>query len=94
MRWQLWLGALLLFGGLADTSTHAQLTEEQKRQLFLKAREQMRTVPTPTPSATPRPKPKPAKQDVEKGTAEKKTIEAKTTPEKPEADKVKKTGGM
>jgi serine protease Do len=39
-------------------------------------------------------KPKPAKQDVEKGTAEKKTIEAKTTPEKPEAGKVKKTGGM
>ena len=63
MRWQLCFCGLLLWSGLADTSMHAQLTEEQKRQLFLKAREQMRTVPSATPeeSATPRHKPRPAK---------------------------------
>ena len=49
------LCALLLVAGLAGTITHAELTEEQKKQLFLKTREKMRTVPTPTPeeSATP-----------------------------------------
>ena len=53
----------LLFLLLAGALTRAELTEEEKKQLFLKAREQMRTVgtPTPEPSATPHPKPKPAK---------------------------------
>ncbi|MEO5753885.1 MAG: peptidoglycan recognition family protein [Chthoniobacterales bacterium] len=61
-RWPLLLCLLLLGAGLLGTITHAELTEEQKRQLFLKAREKMRTVATPTPekSATPRSKPKPA----------------------------------
>jgi hypothetical protein len=35
-----------------------QLTEEQKKKLFLKAREDIRPVPRPSPTATPRPKPK------------------------------------
>ena len=58
---------------------HAELTEEQKKQLFLKAREKMRTVPTPTPeeSATPRRKPKPAKHPP----AKKKKTTPKPTPE-------------
>jgi hypothetical protein len=48
---------------LASLSTglsplRAQLTEEEKRKLFLKAREDIRPVPRPSPSATPRPKPK------------------------------------
>ncbi|MEO5719166.1 MAG: hypothetical protein ABIR29_11410, partial [Chthoniobacterales bacterium] len=63
-RWQFLLCALLLLAGLVGTITHAELTDEQKRQLVLKSRERMRTVPTPTPeeSATPRAKPKPAKK--------------------------------
>jgi hypothetical protein len=61
--WQLFLCVLLLLAGLAGRLTRAELTEEQKKQLFLKSREKMRTVATPTPaeSASPRRKPKPAK---------------------------------
>jgi hypothetical protein len=79
IRWQLVLCALLLLLGLAGAITHAELTEEQKKQLFLKAREKMRTVPTPTPeeSATPRRKPKPAKHPP----AKKKKSTPKPTPE-------------
>jgi len=39
-------------------SSLAQMTEEQKRELFLKAREDIRVVPSP--ATTPRPKPRPA----------------------------------
>jgi hypothetical protein len=79
IRWQLVLCALLLVAGLAGTITRAELTEEQKKQLFLKAREKMRTVPTPTPeeSATPHRKPKPAKHPP----AKKKKSTPKPTPE-------------
>ena len=35
-----------------------QMSEEQKKQLFLKAREDIRPVPRPAASATPRPKPR------------------------------------
>jgi hypothetical protein len=79
IRWQLVLCALLLLLGLAGAITHAELTEEQKKQLFLKAREKMRTVATPTPeeSATPRRKPKPAKHPP----AKKKKSTPKPTPE-------------
>lgn len=46
---------------------HAELSEEQKRNLFLRSREDIRPVPRvsstprprPTPAATPRPKPRP-----------------------------------
>jgi len=87
LRWQLCLCGLLLWCGLAGTSMHAQLTEEQKRQLFLKAREQMRTVPSPSPeeSATPRHKPKPAKHPPvkkKKSPAPKPTPEPEETPER------------
>ena len=37
-----------------------QMTDEEKRKLFLKAREDIRPVPRPSASATPRPKPKAA----------------------------------
>ncbi len=37
-----------------------QLTDAEKRKLFLRAREDIRPVPRPSPSATPRPKPKAA----------------------------------
>jgi hypothetical protein len=64
LRRSSWLGGVfLLILLLAGVITPAELTEEEKKQLFLKARERMRTVgtPTPGPSATPRRKPKPAK---------------------------------
>jgi hypothetical protein len=67
-RLHLALCALLLVAGFAGRITQAELTEEEKKQLFLKARENMRTVPTPTPesSATPRSKPKPAQHPPKK----------------------------
>ena len=48
---------------LASVSTdlprlRGQVTEEEKRKLFLKAREDIRPVPRPSPSVTPRPRPK------------------------------------
>jgi hypothetical protein len=81
--WQFVLCLLLLFGGLAGPPRAAELTEEEKRQLFLKARERMRTVPTATPekSATPRHKPKPARHPPAK---KKKSPTPKPTPEEEE----------
>ena len=38
----------------------AQLSEAEKKRLFLKAREDIRPVSKPSPAATPKPKPKPA----------------------------------
>jgi len=77
MRWQFLLCGLIL---LAGTITRAELTDEEKKQLFLKSREKMRTLASPTPqaSATPRPKPKPAKHPPAK---KKKSTKAKPTPE-------------
>lgn len=82
-HWHFILCALLLVGALASTLTRAELTEEEKKQLFLKARERMRTVPTPTPeeSATPRRKPKPAKKPPAK-----KKATPKPTPEEKEEE--------
>ena len=62
MRWQLGFWSLLLIVLLAGTLTRAELTEEEKKEIFLKAREKMHTVatPTPEPSATAHRKPKPA----------------------------------
>ena len=44
-RWSLLFCALLFLAGIAGTITHAELTDEEKKQLFLKSRERMRTVP-------------------------------------------------
>lgn len=41
-----------------ESRLNGQMTEEQKRQLFLRAREDIRPVPRPAASATPRPRPK------------------------------------
>ncbi len=62
LRPLLLLGAFVYLAGFVGSSLRAELTEEQKRQLFLNSRERMRTVPSATPekSATPRHKPKPA----------------------------------
>ena len=53
---------LLLFGWvlILVPAVRAQMSDEEKRQLFLQSREDIHPVPKPSPSATPRPKPKPA----------------------------------
>jgi hypothetical protein len=52
----------LLFGWvlLLIPTVHAQMSEEEKKRLFLQAREDIRPVPKPSPSSIPRPKPQPA----------------------------------
>jgi outer membrane biosynthesis protein TonB len=40
--------------------TRGQVSDAEKRRLFIEAREQIQPVKKPTPSPTPRPKPKPA----------------------------------
>lgn len=58
-KWRIFwlLVGVMLIGGAPVL--RAQMTEEQKRQLFLKAREDIKPVPRPAASATPRPRPKP-----------------------------------
>jgi hypothetical protein len=57
------LKLLVFLIGLVGVALRAQQTapdDAEKRRQFLKAREEMRTVPaTPSPEATPKPKPKP-----------------------------------
>ena len=51
---------LLLVWILKASAFAADAADEEKRKQFLKAREEMRTVPmTPSPEASPKPKPKP-----------------------------------
>ena len=51
---------ILIAGAGLRAQQTAPLDDAEKRRQFLKAREEMRTVPaTPAPDATPRPKPKP-----------------------------------
>ena len=45
---------------LTPAAMRGQTSDEEKKRLFLQAREQIQPVSKPTPSATPRPKPKPA----------------------------------
>ena len=77
MRWQVWFGCLLLVVSLIGSISRAELSEEEKKRLFLKARERMRTVATPKPEASPSPrhKPKPARHPPPK---KKKTVRPKT----------------
>lgn len=54
------LSSLLLVWFIKSSGFAADSSEEEKRKQFLKAREEMRTVPmTPAPESSPRPKPKP-----------------------------------
>ncbi|HEX4665023.1 MAG TPA: peptidoglycan recognition family protein [Chthoniobacterales bacterium] len=80
LRWPALLSGLLLAALLIGSVTRAELTEEEKKELFLKSRERMRTIATPTPeaSATPRRKPKPAQHPPAK---KKKAAKPKATPE-------------
>jgi hypothetical protein len=60
-RLSTWVCLIALFSGIVGARLSAQLSEEEKRKraLFLKAREEMRTVASPTPSKSPSPKAKP-----------------------------------
>lgn len=53
---------MVLFGGffLLLPAMRSQMSDEEKKRLFLQAREDIRPVSKPSPSATPRPKPQPA----------------------------------
>ena len=52
---------VFLLGALLPIPASNGITDEEKKKLFLKAREEMQTVePSPTPAATATPKPKPA----------------------------------
>ena len=52
--------SLLALWILQGTALRAELSDEEKKRQFLKAREEIRTIPmTPSPEATPRPKPRP-----------------------------------
>ena len=58
---------MLLFGWVLFLvpAARAQMSDEEKRQLFLQSREDIHPVPKPSPSATPRRKPKPASTSAE-----------------------------
>ncbi len=81
LRWPLFLSGLLFAALLAGSISRAELTEEQKKELFLKSRERMRTIATPAPeaSATPHRKPKPARHPPPK--KKKNASKPKPTPE-------------
>ncbi len=52
--------SLLALWILRSTVLHGQTTDEERKRQFLKAREEMRTLPmTPAPEPAPKPKPKP-----------------------------------
>lgn len=53
-----WLLAVVVLA-VGSRPLPAQMSEEEKRNLFLRAREDIRPVPRPQASATPRPRPKP-----------------------------------
>lgn len=53
----IFLGFLCVLA-LLPRAVNAQMSDEQKRQLFLRAREDIRPVPRSEPEPTPRPKPK------------------------------------
>ena len=73
----------LLCAGIVGPIVRGELSEEEKRkrEAFLKAREEMRTVESPTPSASPKKKAKPKAATPKK---KKKTTKAKPTPEEEE----------
>jgi len=87
--------ALALLVTVFATSLHA-LTDDEKKKLFLKAREEMQTVPPDeSPTPTPHPKPKPAKHASPKPTEDEETphhrekAEPTPTPRKTPAEKVR-----
>lgn len=86
-RFVTWALALLAVTGAVTSLLHAQISEEdkKKRDAFLKAREEMHTIPSATPakSDSPAAKPKPAKKKSKSG----KTSSAARGEEEPEPTK-------
>lgn len=82
-RLRFWVVLALLLGWIIGPLVRGELSEEEKRkrEAFLKAREEMRTVESPTPSASPKKKAKPKAATPKK---KKKTTKAKPTPEEEE----------
>ncbi len=82
-RFASWFSGALLLSSVIASLLHAQISEEdkKKRDAFLKAREEMHTIPSPTPSksASPAAKPKPAKKKSKSGKAAVKDGEAEPT---------------
>lgn len=89
-----WFLPILFVLAASAGSLRAELTDEQKRQLFLKAREDIKPIPaaTATPAATARPVPKPTARptvtpEVRKAaTPEVRRAEPEPTPEKRKAE--------
>ncbi|MBA3881863.1 MAG: N-acetylmuramoyl-L-alanine amidase [Chthoniobacterales bacterium] len=82
-----WLCAAGALTGVVTSLLHAQISEEdkKKRDAFLKAREEMHTIPSATPgkSASPAAKPKPAKKKGKSGksaSVEKEEVESTKAP--------------
>ncbi|MEI8294364.1 MAG: peptidoglycan recognition family protein [bacterium] len=69
-----------------------QTSDEEKKRLFLQAREQIEPVSKPTPSPTPRPKPKPAASPKSSAKSKSKTPETpRKSPPKSETSTAKKS---
>jgi hypothetical protein len=83
-RLRFWV-VLALFVGIIGPIVRGELSEEEKkkREAFLKAREEMRTVASPTPSASPKKKAKP-KAATHPPKKKKKTTKPKPTAEEEE----------
>lgn len=75
---------------LAPTALRGQMSDEEKRRLFLQTKEQIQPVSKPTPSATPRPKPKPAASPSSKNKSKPKP-KASPTPRKSKSNIEKPT---
>jgi hypothetical protein len=88
-RLRFWMVLALVFAGTVGPILRGELSEEEKRkrEAFLKAREEMRTVASPTPSASPKKKAKPKAATPKK---KKKTTKPKPTPEEEEEETPKK----
>lgn len=81
------LGCLLS----APLAVHGEMSEAEKKRLFLQTKEQITPVSKPSPSATPRPKPKPAATPKPKPKMKgKDSSAARKTP----SDSVKKTASV
>ncbi|MBA2432615.1 MAG: hypothetical protein H0V56_10975, partial [Chthoniobacterales bacterium] len=74
--------AVLLLSGSWGALLYGQVSEadKKKRDAFLKAREEMRTVASPTPKASPKGKPKPAAKKAKKKATPTATPKKATTP--------------
>jgi len=71
---------------LTPAALRGQMSDEEKRRIFLQTKEEIQPVSKPTPSATPRPKPKPAATPASQ-TKSKPKPKASPTPRKSSVEK-------